>query len=56
MALKRVDIKKILRDPVLRKELMVTTLIAAQARAGIETTYEQACAAYDKVALERLKI
>lgn len=49
---RRVDIKAILADPVLRRELSVTTLIATQAREGIDTTREQAEAAYDKVQAE----
>ena len=49
---KRVDLKAILRDPEQRKELMVTSLMAAQAREGIETTREQAEEAYDKVQAE----
>ena len=51
--MRRVDIRAILANPVLRKRLMVTTIIAIQAREGIETTYEQAEAAYDKVQKER---
>mgnify|MGYP006919328923 CR=1 FL=1 len=46
---RRVDIKAILADPVQRKEMMVRTIIAIQAREGIMTTLEQAEAAYDKV-------
>jgi hypothetical protein len=46
---KRVDIRAILRDPALKRELMVRTVIATQAREGIETTREQAEHAYDKV-------
>lgn len=34
---------------MLRKELMVPTLIAIQAREGITTTVEQAETAYEKV-------
>lgn len=49
----RVDIKSILRNPAQRRELMVATLIATQAREGITTTREQAEAAYDKVQAER---
>ena len=45
----RVDIRRILRDPALRRELMVGVIIATQAREGIETTREQAEAAYDRV-------
>jgi hypothetical protein len=44
----RVDIKSILADPEQRKELMVRTIIATQAREGIVTTREQAEAAYEK--------
>jgi len=45
----RVDIKAILRDPVKRRELMVRTIIATQAREGITTSRAQAEVAYDKV-------
>jgi hypothetical protein len=51
--MKRINIKKILADPKKRRELMVRALIAIQAREGIETTREQAEAAYDKIQLER---
>lgn len=44
---RRVDIRAILRDPALKRELMVRTIIATQAREGIETTRQQAEAAYD---------
>jgi len=43
---RRVDIRGILADPDLRRELMVPTLQATQAREGIETTREQAERAY----------
>jgi hypothetical protein len=43
---RRVDILGILADPDLRRELMVPTLQATQAREGIETTREQAERAY----------
>jgi hypothetical protein len=46
---KRFDIKALLRDPVKRRELMVRTIIATQAREGIKTSRAQAEAAYDKV-------
>jgi hypothetical protein len=49
----RVDIKQILADPYLRRELMVPCIIALQAREGIETTREQAEQAYAKVSQER---
>jgi len=52
----RVDIKSVLRDPVKRRELMVATLIATQAREGVTTTREQAEAAYDKVQEERQRM
>lgn len=44
----RVNIRAILKDPALREELMVRVIIAVQAREGIETTPEQALAAYKK--------
>lgn len=42
------ELKKILADHVLRRELMIETIITTQAREGIVTTREQAEAAYDK--------
>jgi hypothetical protein len=51
--MKRVDIKAILRDPAKRRELMVRTIIATQAREGIKTSRAQAEAAYDKVQGEK---
>ena len=54
--MKRVDIRAILYDSLLRKELMVGTIIAIQAREGITTTREQAERAYDKVQRERRKL
>jgi hypothetical protein len=50
---KRVDIKAILRDPAKRRELMVRSIIATQAREGITTSRAQAEAAYDKVQGEK---
>lgn len=49
----RVNIKAILADPILRREMMVETLIAIQAREGIETTREQAERAYDAIQEEK---
>ena len=46
---RRLDVKAILADPDKRRRLMVDALIALQAVAGIETSREQAEAAYDKV-------
>jgi hypothetical protein len=43
---KRVDIKKILADPDLRRKLMVSTIRATQVREGIQTTQAQASRAY----------
>jgi hypothetical protein len=54
--MKRVNIRAILADPVLRRRMMVQTIIATQAREGIETTQEQAERAYDKVLAERKQI
>ena len=45
----RVDIKAILGDPVQRRELFVSVIIATQAREGVVTTRSQAESAYDKV-------
>lgn len=46
---RRVDIRSILANPRLRRELMVRVIIATQAREGIITTRAQAEAAYDAV-------
>jgi hypothetical protein len=46
---RRLDIKAILRDPVLRRRLMVSCLIATQAREGRDLTREEAEAVYDRV-------
>lgn len=45
----RLDIKKILADPEIRRTMMVNLIIATQAREGITTTRAQAEAAYDMV-------
>ena len=49
----RIDIKALLRDPEQRRELMIRTGIALQAREGITTTPEQMARAYDKVRAEK---
>ena len=56
MTNKRVDIKKIISNPELRRKLMVDCIIATQAREGIVTTKEQAEAAYDKILAENASI
>ena len=43
------DVRDILQDPEQRRELMIRTIIATQAREGVETTREQAEHAYDKI-------
>ena len=43
---RRLDLRGILAEPDLRRELMIRTLQATQAREGIETTREQAERAY----------
>lgn len=43
----------ILKDPVLRRELMVRSIMFTQAVENINTTREQAEHAYDKVMKER---
>ncbi len=47
--MRRVNIRAILRDPKLRRDLMVGAIVALQAREGIDTTRQQAEAAYDAV-------
>jgi len=49
---RRIDVRAILADPQLRRELMVGVIVATQAREGIETTREQAERAYDQVQLD----
>jgi hypothetical protein len=47
--MKRVNLKKILSDPKMRKKLMVSVIRSVQAVGGIETTEKQAEEAYDLV-------
>ena len=54
--MKRIDIKKILDNPSLRRELLVSCIIAVQAREGITTTMEQAGVAYDKACYSHSRI
>lgn len=49
----RLDIKAILRDPVLCRKLFVSLTISTQARENVVTTQEQAEAAYDRVCTEQ---
>jgi len=53
--MRRLSIKEILADSVKWRELMVRCIISTQAREGIETTREQAEAAYGRVQKERTK-
>jgi hypothetical protein len=46
---RRLDIRAILRNEEQRRELMVDTIVATQAREGVTTTKAQALAAYEKV-------
>jgi hypothetical protein len=50
---KRVNIKQILQNPTQCRELMVGVIQFLQNIEGVETTKEQAEAAYDKVQEER---
>lgn len=45
---KRFDIRRMLVDPIKRKELFTSLIITIQAREGIVTTKEQAEDAYEK--------
>jgi len=49
---RRVAIHDILDDPEERRELMIRTIIATQAREGVETTREEAERAYEKIRAE----
>lgn len=53
--LRRVNVRAILADPALRKRLMVAVIVATQSREGIDTSLEQATAAYEKVHAERVR-
>ena len=53
-SIRRVNISRILSDPVLREELFVGVIIATQAREGVVTTRDQAIQAYRKVRHENL--
>ena len=50
---KRVNVRAILADPQLRRELVVGVIVATQAREGITTTKVQAEHAYDRVRKEK---
>lgn len=50
--MRRVNIKAILANTSARRDLIVRTIIATQAREGITTTRAQAEAAYDLVQKE----
>lgn len=51
--MKRIDIRAILADPVLRRELMVRTIYAVCAREDETMTRERAERAYDAVQQQR---
>ena len=49
--LKRYDMKKLLGDPKykdLRRSMMVSSLIATQAREGVDVSFEEAYRVYDE--------
>lgn len=50
---RRVDLCKIMRDPVQRKDLIVESVIAAQAREGREVPREEVEATYDEMLAAR---
>ena len=51
--MRRLDVRAILTDPAQRRRLIVGLIVATQAREGIDTTPEEAGAAYDRVLAER---
>lgn len=55
MQRRRWNIRGILRDPALRRELMVTSIVSIQSVEGITTTREQAEQAYDKIQREKTR-
>jgi hypothetical protein len=50
---KRFNIKKILENPNARRDFICQSIVFTQSIAGINTTLEQAYAAYDKVQEEK---
>lgn len=52
---RRVNIEEILADPELRRELMIDTIIATQAREGITVTRERAAEVYDEYQEDKRK-
>lgn len=51
--LARYNLRAMMADGTLRREIIVGTIIAIQSREGITTTREQAEAAYDHIQNER---
>jgi hypothetical protein len=51
--MQRFDIRSILANPLLRKTLFVRSIIAIQAREGIDTTKEQAVRAYEAAQIQK---
>lgn len=49
---RRLDVRAILADPVLRRKLLARCLRATQAREGREITWERAYEVYDKIRRE----
>ena len=49
----RINMTELLANPEQRRELMVRVIMATQLREGVETSREQAEAAYDKVQKEK---
>lgn len=50
---RRVDLGRIMRDPVQRKDLIVDTVIATQAREGRDVPREEVEATYDEMLAAR---
>jgi hypothetical protein len=53
---RRIALRELLDDPSQRREMMIDTIIATQAREGIHTTREEAERAYDRVQRERARM
>lgn len=53
MTNRRVDLGKIVRDPIQRKDLIVESVIAAQAREGRDVPREEVEATYDEMLAAR---
>jgi hypothetical protein len=53
--LKRYDIKKLLSDPEIRRQMIAYSTVVTMAREGIDITLEESLKSYDEVMKEKKK-